>query len=159
MLFRSRRVELALVPPAALGVSLFALDIALRGVPALPGDILTPATVWATPAAWRLFLDLVGIGACGALYVVPLTAALQAAAPDAIRSRVIAALNVVNAAFMVGSAVFTLLLFRLGATHPQVFGATALVNLVVIAAGVAALPEFRQRLRARFGNKRATSTR
>ena len=148
-----RRVELALVPPAALGLSLCALDIAWRGVPPLPPETLGVAALWTTPAAWRLFLDLVGIGAFGALYVVPLSAALQAAAPEAIRSRVIAALNVMNAAFMVCSAVFTLALFGVGATQPQIFGATALLNLGVMGAGVAALPEFRERMRARFGKK------
>ena len=153
-----RQVELALVPPAALGLSLCALDIAWRGVPALPPVTLEAATLWSYPPASRLFLDLAGIGAFGALYVVPLTAALQAAAPEETRSRVIAALNVVNAAFMVGSAIFTLALFGVGATHPQVFGATALLNIGVIAAGVAALPEFRQRLRARFGKQDAAPT-
>ena len=45
-----------------------------------------------------------GIGACGGLFIVPLYAFIQHETPDHKRARIIAALNVINALFMVVSA-------------------------------------------------------
>ncbi len=140
-----RRVEIGLSPYAAAGLSAFALDLYLQpGVAAAAGS-LTLANFFATPAAVRVFADLVGIGAFGALYIVPLNAALQATAAVERRSRVIAALNVMNALFMVGSALFTLLLFHFGLTIPQVFAAVAVMNVAVLATALGALPALRER--------------
>jgi len=140
-----RRIEIGLSPWAALGLSVFALDLYLQPtVAAVPGG-LTLANFFATPAAVRVFVDLVGIGACGALYIVPLNAALQAGAAVERRSRVIAALNVMNALFMVGSALFTLALFALGLTIPQVFALVAALNVVAVVGALSALPALRGR--------------
>ncbi|MGE3771762.1 MAG: MFS transporter [Gammaproteobacteria bacterium] len=140
-----RQVEIGLSPWAAVGLSAFALDLYLQPAVAAAGGSLTLANFFTTPSAVRVFVDLVGIGACGALYIVPLNAALQASAAIERRSRVIAALNVWNALFMVGSAVFTLILFKLGVTIPQVFALVAALNVVAIAAALCVLPALRGR--------------
>jgi MFS family permease len=140
-----RRVEIGLAPWAALGLGLFALDLWWQGMPhAAPGS-LTLANFFADPAARRVFVDLVGIGACGALYVVPLNAALQATCVAARRSRTIAALNVLNALFMVVSALFTMLCFAFGASIAQIFAVVAVLNLLALALGLIALPALRAR--------------
>jgi len=97
--------------------------------------------------ATRAFIDLTLIGAFGALFIVPLYAALQARVDAARCARVMAALNVMNALFMVVSAVFTVALFRLGVTIPGVFGIVAAMNLVAMALAAVALPEFALRVR------------
>ncbi len=150
-----RRVEIGLSPWAASGLSAFALDLFLHPPVTAVAGSLTLANFFATPAAVRVFVDLVGIGACGALYIVPLNAALQANAAVERRSRVIAALNVWNALFMVGSALFTLLLFKLGVTIPQVFALVAVLNVVAVVAALSVLPALRERAVAVF--KRARS--
>ena len=90
------------------------------------------------------------IGAAGAMYIVPLYAALQDRAETKSCSRVLAALNVMNALFMVASAGFTLLLFGRGISIPQVFGIVGAMNVAAMACGMVALPEFRQRLARLF---------
>lgn len=146
-----RRVEIGLAPYAALGLSAFALDLYLHAPGTAVAGSLTLGRFFTEPAALRVFVDLIGIGAFGALYIVPLNAALQAAAPVAHRSRIIAALNVMNALFMVGSAVFTLALFAAGLSIPQVFAAVAALNLAAVVAALVALPALRVRTRAVVG--------
>jgi len=151
-----RRVELGLVPLAALGISIAALDVWLAGTP-------TPIRLgldnfFAHPPAVRMFIDLTLIGACGALYIVPLYAALQARANAAWIARLLAALNVTNALFMVASAGFTMALYGAGVGVPGVFAAVAAVNLAGMIAGAVALPEFCTRARAILGARRAPAS-
>ncbi|MBI2800129.1 MAG: MFS transporter [Gammaproteobacteria bacterium] len=141
-----RRIELGLVPLAGFGISLFAADVWRLGLPE-PAAGLTLGTFFAAPAALRIFIDLVGIGAFGALFIVPLNAALQARAAAAERARVIGSLNILNALLMVASALFTALLFQLGCAIPTIFLCVAVLHLVVLIAGWRALPEFGQRVR------------
>jgi len=140
-----RRVEIGLSPYAALGLCAFALDLWWQGAPAAAPGSLTLANFFDNPVATRVFVDLAGIGACGALYIVPLNAALQAAASSDHRSRVIAALNVVNALFMVASAMFTMACFALGASIGQIFALVAALNVVVLLAELGTLPALRTR--------------
>ncbi|MFT4560798.1 MAG: MFS family permease [Gammaproteobacteria bacterium] len=142
------RIELGLVPIACIGISLFAADFWLIGVPASqPGQLSIEALLGYLPAL-RAFFDLAMIGAFGALFIVPLYAALQAQVDAAHCARVIAALNVMNAAFMVISAIFTLLLLHFQLGIPSIFGIVAILNLVALAAANVALPEFSKRTRA-----------
>lgn len=143
-----QRIELGLVPWAALGITLAALDVFVAGVPAPPAAELTPATFFAYGPALRIFCDLAFIGACGALYIVPLYAALQARVASNVSSRVLAALNIANALFMVTSALFTMALFALGVSIPGVFMIVGALNIAAMTAGMAGLPEFRARARA-----------
>jgi hypothetical protein len=58
------------------------------------------------------------------------------------QSRVIASNNILNALFMVVSAGFSILLFNQGLTIPQLFLATAMLNIVVIAYLCVRQPEY-----------------
>lgn len=125
-------VEIGLVPVGALGMCLFGVDLSWAyhaGPAAIP---MTVGQFIATPGALRVLADLALIGACGGLYIVPLYAFVQLRAPVAVRSRIIAANNVLNAAFMVASAIAAaLLLGGLGLSIPGFFGLLALANLPV----------------------------
>ena len=123
-------VELGLVPLASLGMTFFGWDL-VRAPIGLPG--LPMLGMWGfitSPGAWRVLLDLGVIGLCGGLYSVPLFAFLQTRTPAALRSRLIAANNVLNALFMVVSALCaTLVLVVLKWSLPQFFALLALFNL------------------------------
>jgi 1-acyl-sn-glycerol-3-phosphate acyltransferase len=73
---------------------------------------------------------------------VPLYALIQTRSERSHQSRVIAANNILNALFMVGSAVITMLLFRLGLSIPQLFLAAAVFNAVVAVYLILLVPEF-----------------
>lgn len=145
--FSRGRIELGLVPLACVGISVFAADFFLVGHPGTPAAPLGLGTFFLHPPAARAFIDLTLIGAFGALFIVPLYAALQARVASARCARVMAALNVMNALFMVVSAAFTVALFKLGMSIPGVFGVVASMNLVAMALATAALPEFALRVR------------
>ena len=77
-------------------------------------------------------MDLVGIGLFTGFFVVPLFALIQSRTPREELSRVIAGMNIQNAAFIVLAAVLCIVLQRfLGWTIPQVFLALAIANAVV----------------------------
>ncbi|MGD9603096.1 MAG: MFS transporter [Gammaproteobacteria bacterium] len=143
-----RRIELGLMAPAALGISLFALFVGWLGLPQVSRATLTLGHFFHEPAALGMFIALIGIGASGAIYIVPLNTALQARAAPAHRARLIGALNVLNALFMVGSAVFTATIYQAGFDIPTIFSLVAILNVAMIVAALRALPEFRARLRA-----------
>lgn len=82
-------------------------------------------------ARWRLLADIALTGFFGGLYIVPLYALIQTRAEKSHQSRVIAANNILNALFMVVSAGFSILLLGKGLNIPQLFLATALLNVLV----------------------------
>ncbi len=83
----------------------------------------------------RLAIDLAGMAIAGGLYIVPTFAAVQAWAGADRRARVIAGVNVLNAAFMAGSALLVFALQAFGMTTPALFlllGASSLFVTVWI---------------------------
>lgn len=150
------RIELGLVPFAAAAISLASFDVWLAGVPPVPATTLDVASFLSTPAALRMFVDLTVIGAAGALYIVPLYASLQAQVAGPQCSRALAALNVLNALFMVLSAGFTLALFALGCTIPGVFLITGGLNVAALLTALIVMPTLGQRARALFARAAPT---
>ncbi len=69
----------------------------------------------------RLAVDLAGLAIAGGLFIVPVFSAVQAWAGADRRARVVAAVNVLNAAFMTASALIVALLQMAGMTTPQLF--------------------------------------
>ncbi|MGB7816716.1 MAG: MFS transporter [Methylotenera sp.] len=80
---------------------------------------------------WRLLADIWLIGLFGGFYIVPLYALIQTRAEKSHQSRVIAANNILNALFMVISAMFSILIFRQGYNIPQLFLITAILSAVI----------------------------
>jgi len=126
-----RHVEIGLVPLGAIGMSLFSVDLyfASRGLP--PTDTLAVGSFLAQPAHWRVIVDLALLSLFAGLYSVPMYALIQLRSQPTHRARIIAANNILNALFMIASAVIAGLLLKAGATVPQVFLAVGLANLVV----------------------------
>lgn len=144
------KVEVGLVPIAAIGLTLFCADLYLTSssLPtvsalAIPAGILEFLEV---PAHWRILGDILLIGLAGGIYIVPLYALIQTRAEKSHQSRVIAANNILNAFFMVISAVFSVLLFKAGLSIPELFLSTALLNIVVIIHLCIRQPEYARRM-------------
>ena len=107
----------------AVLLGLFAIDL---GWSTLWRDRRSPgsraiARIFAPGGGIRLAIDLAGLAIAGGLFIVPTFAAVQAWAGADRRARVIAAVNVLNAAFMAGSTVIVALLQKVGMTTPELF--------------------------------------
>ena len=81
---------------------------------------------------WRVLLDIALIGFFGGLYIVPLYALIQTRSEKSHQSRVIAANNIMNALFMVASAVFSILILNQQFSISALFLSTALLNVIVL---------------------------
>ena len=143
-----RHVEIGLVPLGAIGMSLFSIDLyfASRGLP--PASALTLAQFMAQPAHWRVMADLALLSLFAGLYSVPMYALIQTRAPASHRARIIAANNILNALFMIVSALAVGALLRFGWTIPQVFLIVGLANAVVATYIFLLIPEYLLRFTA-----------
>jgi 1-acyl-sn-glycerol-3-phosphate acyltransferase len=141
-----RTVELGLVPFGSIGLTLFALDLffATRGM-APAGAPVGPLAFLASLHHWRVLADLVLIGAFGGFFIVPLQALVQQRSEPSRRSRIIAANNILNAAFMVLAAVLGIVLRDAGLTIPELVLVTAVVNAAVAVYIYTLIPEFLMR--------------
>ncbi|WP_431274280.1 MFS transporter [Variovorax ureilyticus] len=126
-----RQVEIGLVPLGAIGMSVFAIDLyfASRALPVL-GD-LGLAEFLRLPAHWRVLADLGLLSLSAGLYSVPMYALIQLRSQPTHRARIIAANNILNALFMVASAVIAGALLKTGFTIPQIFLITGIANAVI----------------------------
>jgi len=139
------KVELGLVPMGSLGLTLFGIDLFFAS-PASPGHALGIADFLAQAGSWRIIADFALLGAFGGLYTIPLYVMIQTRCPAEYRSRIVAANNVLNAAFMVASALLTVAGLGKGLSIPQLFLIGALMNLAVALFIYKQVPEFLQRL-------------
>jgi 1-acyl-sn-glycerol-3-phosphate acyltransferase len=126
-----RHVEIGLVPMGAIGMSLFAVDLyfASRGLAPSAGHTLS--SFIAEPAHWRVMADLGLLSLFAGLYSVPMYALIQLRSQPSHRARIIAANNILNALFLIGSSVIVGALIKMGLTVPQVFLVVGLLNAVV----------------------------
>ncbi|MDF0729957.1 MFS transporter [Pseudomonas entomophila] len=142
-----RKVEIGLVPFGSFGLTLFGLlwwwhsgDVP---VGASPHDWLA---LLGMGQAWWILVSIVGLGVFGGFYIVPLYALIQARTPEGQRARVIAANNILNALFMVVSAIVTIVLLSLAdLSIPQLFLVVSLLNIAVNAYIFRIVPEFTMR--------------
>jgi acyl-[acyl-carrier-protein]-phospholipid O-acyltransferase / long-chain-fatty-acid--[acyl-carrier-protein] ligase len=113
-------------------LGLFAVDLGLTASGLVhPGHPIDFAHYFSSPRSIHIAIDLAGLAIAGGLFIVPTFAAVQAWAGPDHRARVVAAVNVLNAAFMVVGAVFFGLLQTLGFSVPVLFVLIGVANLVV----------------------------
>ncbi|MCB1852598.1 MAG: MFS transporter [Gammaproteobacteria bacterium] len=128
-------IHLTYVPYGALGISLFALEIyfASSAYPVKPSDAHSGVFWFLSQGyGWRVLLDMFMIALSGGIYIVPLNALIQARSEEAHRARNIATVNILNALFMVVSAIVSALLLALGFSVPELFLTVAICNLGAI---------------------------
>ena len=137
-----RHVEIGLVPLGAIGMSVFSIDLyfAARGLPA--SGLMGLTAFLAQPAHWRVVVDLALLSLFAGLYSVPMYALIQLRSAPTHRARTIAANNILNALFMVVSALMAGALLSAGCTVPQVFLFTGIANAVVTGCIFLLVPEY-----------------
>ncbi len=121
----------------AVLLAIFAIDLgwATLGAPLA----LAPKGVgdmFSSGLGLRVLIDLAGLAIAGGLYIVPTFAAVQAWAGADKRARIIAGVNVLNAAFMVAGTIVVAALQVFGVTTPMLFiliGLCTAVGAVLIA--------------------------
>ena len=140
--FSHRHVEIGLVPLGAIGMSVFSVDLYLasRGLPASAEMGL--GAFLAKAAHWRVMADLALLSLFAGLYSVPMYALIQLRSQPTHRARIIAANNILNALFMIGSSVIAGGLLAAGMTIPQVFLLTGIANALVAAYIFLLVPEY-----------------
>jgi 1-acyl-sn-glycerol-3-phosphate acyltransferase len=141
-----RKVEIGLVPFGSIGMTLFAVDLwlASRSVPGLSG-LRTASEFLQDWHSWRIFADLFLLAMFGGFFSVPLYALIQSRAEPSHRARIIAANNILNAIFMIASALMATALLSAGLTLPELFLVVGLMNAAVAAYIYLLVPEFLMR--------------
>jgi acyl-[acyl-carrier-protein]-phospholipid O-acyltransferase/long-chain-fatty-acid--[acyl-carrier-protein] ligase len=129
------RPNLAVVPIGGFIMAAFTLALAWSASGVTKGSHLSPLEFAASAEGLRIMIELFGIAVGGGMFVVPSFAAVQAWAPPERRARVIAAVNVISAAFIVVSGVVVAVLQQIGLSLVALFallGAATLVATVMV---------------------------
>ncbi len=132
LIARGRIVRLP-VPIAAIFIALFLIDLGRQTIrlPAAAADIDLTARSCLPRCGMRIALDIVLMALAGALLVVPAFTAVQAWAGEERRARVVAAVNILTALFMVaGSLVTAVLQTRFfGLSEPALIVGLGVMNI------------------------------
>ena len=142
-----RKVEIGLVPFGSFGLTVFGLLLWWHSGQ-MPQNIQTNdwLGVLGFSQAWWVLFDILGLGVFGGFYIVPLYALIQSRTSESERARVIAANNILNALFMVVSALVTILLLSVAKlTIPELFLVVSLMNIAVNTYIFKIVPEFSMR--------------
>lgn len=137
------QVEIGLVPFGSIGMTVFTIDLyfAVQGLPA--ANWQGAAQFLSHAAHWRVLADLALLSMFAGFYSVPLYALIQTRGQASHKARIIAANNILNALFLIlAAALSALALGPLGLSIPQLFLATALLNMVVAIYIFTLVPEF-----------------
>jgi hypothetical protein len=141
-----RKLELGLVPLGSIGMSAFALDLFLAGVPATahlaPGELLGLGAFLSVARSWRIAADLALLAVFSGFFIVPLNTLIQQRASTAERSRVIAGGNILSALFMVLSSLLLVAFFTIGLGVLHIFAILAVLNAAVAIYIYKLIPEF-----------------
>jgi acyl-[acyl-carrier-protein]-phospholipid O-acyltransferase / long-chain-fatty-acid--[acyl-carrier-protein] ligase len=127
--------------PTVLGaviIGIFSIDLAWATFSAVPlvEAKASIGAVFSSALGWRLAVDLSGLAIGGGLFIVPVFAAVQAWAAPERRARVVAAVNVLNAGYIVVGSLIVAGLQALGVGTGMLFLAMGMATLgVAVAVG------------------------
>jgi 1-acyl-sn-glycerol-3-phosphate acyltransferase len=139
-----RQVEIGLVPLGAIGMSVFAIDLyfAVHHLHVPIGGVWGLGDFLAQPQHARPMFDLFMLSLSAGLYSVPMYALIQMRAPASHRARIIAANNILNALFMIGSSLIAGALLHFGVSIAGVFLLTGIANAIVAGYIFLLVPEY-----------------
>jgi 1-acyl-sn-glycerol-3-phosphate acyltransferase len=140
-----RKVEIGLVPLGSIGMTWFGIDLFLAAPDLATVTGLGAREFLGSANNHRVLWDLLLTGVFGGFYIVPLYALVQMRSEPTHRSRVIAGNNILNAAFMVVSALVAIVLLGAGLSIPQLLLTAALMNAAVAVFIYSLVPEFTMR--------------
>ena len=109
-------VNIKMVPIGTIGLTAFALYLAvsLHFIPVHTGTLLGINDIFQLGGVYYHILAAVTLlGISGGFYIVPLYTMMQAYSPRSHRARVVAANNILNAVFMVSSAIFSIIILSI----------------------------------------------
>jgi MFS family permease len=125
------RIYLRPVPYAALGIGAFLIDLGLATW-SLPraSEQLGLAAFFSTSLGLRTAFDVAALACAGGMFVVPLSAAIQAQAAKDKRARVIGGVNILVSTFIVGGVLVTALLQSqaIGLSEPVLLAGLGVMN-------------------------------
>lgn len=125
------RIDVGIVPLGSLGISIFGYLMASSIPDDLPLFQQFSEFVSYTPL-WPLYIYLLLLGVSGGIFIVPLYAMMQQRAKASERAQVIAALNIYNSLFMVGSALLGIVcLSLLNLNIVQLFILLSVMNVLM----------------------------
>lgn len=135
------RIVLLQAPFGTILLSIFIFDLAyvLWGLESAPA-VSNLADFFARDNTIRIGIDLAGMAISGAFLVVPTFTAVQAWAPEKSRARIVAAVNVLNALFIVLGIALVAVLQSLGVDIPTLLIGLGVINLVAAILMVRYLP-------------------
>ena len=141
------KVEIGLVPFGSIGLSLFGILLWAGSGQLAPADSAYDwLSLLAQPGGLTLLGCVVGLGLFGGFYIVPLYALIQSRTAEQERARVVAANNILNALFMVASALLSILFLSVaGLSVPELFLVVSLMNVAVNCYIFKIVPEFSMR--------------
>ena len=125
-------LNVGLVPLGAAVMVLAGLDFAWASTAAGAGELRGWRILLADAAVWRVLFDLLALGTAGGVFIVPFYALMQLRSPVEHRARIVAANNILNAAFMVAGALGAASALGHGVSMAALFGALALAHLGVM---------------------------
>lgn len=142
----NKKIELALIPIGALGMSLFALDLSFISYPIFGGEApLILSKLFESESLFPFFrcvFDFFAIGFFGSFYIVPLYAMMQRRSDASNCSQVIASNNIINSFFMIASSIYTIIFYSLGYNTTQLLASVGILNLFVLVGVLFYMPEF-----------------
>ena len=137
------KIELGIVPIGSIGMSLFGIDLYFSVDQLFVIENMGLIAFINDPSNWRLMFDIFMISAFGGVFVVPLQALIQSRSEDKNRAQIIAANNVLNALFMVASAIVGIVcLVVIKMSIAEYFLLLGAMNIVVACYVYAQVPEF-----------------
>ncbi|WP_104399278.1 MFS transporter [Vibrio penaeicida] len=140
------KLEPGIVPVGSFGISVFGVMMATFTPDSLPmfSDFMSFLSY---PELWPVFFSLLMLGASGGLFIVPLYTLMQTQARENERAQIIAANNIYNSIYMVGSAVLGIVcLSVLELAIPTLFLLLAILNIFVATYVYWQVPMFLSRL-------------
>lgn len=127
-------VNLKMVPIGAIGLTFFAFYLAasLAFVPQRTGEMLGLKEIFTLGLSYyHVMFAVTLLGISGGFYIVPLYAMMQAFSPRSHRARVVAANNILNAVFMVSSAIFSIIILSIFKIDIKIlFSITAILSAI-----------------------------
>ncbi|MEG1854399.1 MAG: MFS transporter [Acinetobacter sp.] len=127
-------VNLKMVPIGAIGLTVFAFYLAasLAFVPERTGEMLGLKEIFTLGLSYyHVMFAVTLLGISGGFYIVPLYAMMQAFSPRSHRARVVAANNILNAVFMVSSAIFSIIILSIFKIDIKIlFSITAILSAI-----------------------------
>lgn len=139
------KVEIGFVPIGAFGMSIFSWQLSnSQFVPVEQFHTLMEFLV--LPDSWMVMFNMTMIAFSAGMFIVPLYTLLQVRGDPSVRSRVIAANNIINAFFMVGAGIFGACMIYFGYSVLDIFKAAAVFILIAAIYILSVIPHFLLRL-------------